>query len=305
MPALSGVIPPIITPLTSDRQVDTGSLRCLVAAMATTGIQGLLVLGSTGEGAHLLADEQDEVVATAVAAAGELPVVANAVADNTRAAAAAAARFKQAGAHTILAPPPLAFGLSQQELASHFEAVADAAGEPVLAYHVPSRVPTPVTADLVGELVRRGVLTGIKDSSGDLEAHRRTTMAVAGTDATLLTGSEGGIDLAFMAGFSGSIPGLANIYPVTEVALCEAAAAGRWAQAKALQEELVRRTAVYFGPVGASNFSATAVGSLKYALASAGVIASPALTVPFLDLNADARAYVDKHLAGAPVEVPA
>ncbi|NHB85118.1 hypothetical protein G7085_12160 [Tessaracoccus sp. HDW20] len=89
---------------------------------------------------------------------------------------------------------------------------------------------------LLGTLASEGILLGVKDSSGDLDNHRREAMALAEVGGVGYSGSETCIDMAVLAGFTGSIPGLANVYPRTELAVIEAAREGRWPEARRLQE---------------------------------------------------------------------
>lgn len=299
---MGGVVPPMITPLRPDRSVDTASVTRLTRALSAAGTTGIMVLGSTGEGPNLSFEDSEAVVSTAVQAS-DLPVMANAVAATTREAAAKAKRWKALGAAAIMAPPPLAFGLSQDELAGHFTVVAEAAGEPILAYHVPSRVPTGVTPQLVGELLRRGVLIGVKDSSGDLENHRRTAMSSLGTGAMLYTGSETAVDLAVQAGFTGSVPGLSNLYPRAEVAVLQAAMDHRWEEARRLQEAIFPLLDVYFGPQGSGGFVSAAIGGMKAALAHVGLIDNAAVTVPLTDPSPELMAHVANHLLKHPADV--
>jgi 4-hydroxy-tetrahydrodipicolinate synthase len=274
------VVPPLVTPLTPDGKVDRPSLRRLVQHVIEAGASGVLVLGSTGEGGHLLPEEQEAVVATA-AGATDREVMVNVPALHTRQAAELAGRFAAAGARSLLVPPPSMFPLSQSELADHYATVVEAGRLPTLAYHVPARVPTPVGAALLGELVAKGVLVGVKDSSGDLAGHRAEALALASVPAArLLTGSEVCIDAAFQVGFTGAVPGLANVFTELHRALVDAAADGDLTTAWEVQNRLAHLHRIYEGPVGAASFTAAAIGALKVALVERGVIESAAMTPP-------------------------
>lgn len=296
-----GVVPPLVTPLTPDGRVDGESLVRLVRHVLDAGAAGVLVLGSTGEGGHLLPEEQATVVGVAADASGGRPVMAGVPAMNTRHARALGGQLAAAGAGCLLVPPPLALDLSQEELAAHYRTVAS--GVPVVAYHVPSRVPTPVGAELVGRLAAEGVLAGVKDSSGDLAGHRTTTLATEGVPGFVrLTGSETAIDAALLMGFGGTVAGLGNVWPERHAALVRAARDGDWAAARARQEDLTRLTALYDGPRGTAGGTATALGALKEALVRRGVIASATLTAPFGAPGPELRDHVRTVLAAADEE---
>ncbi|WP_433608013.1 dihydrodipicolinate synthase family protein [Dactylosporangium sp. CA-139114] len=286
------VVPPLITPLTAAGAPDLPSLDRLVRHVVAEGADGVLVLGSTGEGGHLLPAEQEAVVATAAATGHE--VMAGVPALNTRQAAQLAARFAAAGAHTLLVPPPSMFPLAPAELAAHFATVAEAGGRPVIAYHVPSRVPSPVGPALLADLVAKGVLAGVKDSSGDLGGHRAAVLAV-GRDTPgvrLLTGSETCVDAALQLGFTGAVPGLANVFTALHRALADAAGRGEWAEARRRQDRLAYLHRIYEGPHGEASFTAGAIGALKTALVELGVIETATLSAPFVQVGAEAAGHV-------------
>lgn len=296
-----GVVPPMITPLRPDHSVDTDAVARLVHALAAAGTSGVMVLGSTGEGPNLSMGDSEAVVGAA--AQCDHPVMAAAIGATTRDVAARARLWKSLGARAIMAPPPLGFELSQSELAWHFSAVAEAAGEPIFAYHVPSRIPSGSTPGLMGDLVRRGVLLGLKDSSGDMENHRRTAMATEGSGAILYTGTEATVDLAIQSGFTGTIPGLANLYPRAEVELLESAMDHRWDEARQQQSAIVPLMNVYFGPRGAAGLVATIIGGIKAALFHSGLIDHPTLSAPLSDPSPELLAHVERHMVMYPADI--
>ena len=74
--ALTGVIPPVCTPLTPDFEVDTASLTRLVDHLLAGGVDGLFVLGSTSEVAFLTDAHRKVVLDTVVGhVAGQVPVL--------------------------------------------------------------------------------------------------------------------------------------------------------------------------------------------------------------------------------------
>ena len=165
---LTGVIPPVCTPLTPDHQVDTASLVRLVDHLIDGGVSGLFVLGSTSEVAYLPDGHRRVVLDTVVGhVAGRLPVLAGVidmttlrVIDHVRTAVAA-------GVDGIVVTAPFYTRTHPAEIDNHFRMVAAAAGLPVFAYDLPVAVHSKLGADLVLQLAADGVLAGLKDSSGD------------------------------------------------------------------------------------------------------------------------------------------
>ncbi|MGW1652103.1 dihydrodipicolinate synthase family protein [Streptomyces atratus] len=80
-PRHCGVIPPVVTPLTADGEIDRPSLERVVGHLLDGGVSGLFALGSSGETAYLTPGQQDEVIEViTAAAAGQVPVLVRLVA---------------------------------------------------------------------------------------------------------------------------------------------------------------------------------------------------------------------------------
>lgn len=272
----AGVIVPMVTPLSPDGTVDADSTASLSRFLIDAGVDGLLVLGSTGENSALSRDERRRAVSAVVAgAAGRVHVMAGVPSLGTADAAVDATEYATLGADSVLLPAPSGFALSQDELADHFRAVATAARLPISAYHVPSRVHVNLGDDLLVALAKDGVITGIKDSSGNLGAARARSerLREEGLQIGHFTGSEECIDGFFLGGGSGCVPGLANVVPQLHVALARSAAAGDWPAASKLQAKLIPVLEVYSHPVPGGSFIAQVFAGLKEALVQLGVIA--------------------------------
>ncbi|MEV6014897.1 dihydrodipicolinate synthase family protein [Streptomyces sp. NPDC051997] len=302
---LTGVVPPVCTPLTPDREVDVPSLTRLIDHLVDAGVHGLFVLGSTSEVAYLTDAQRRLVVETTVAhVAGGLPVLAGAIDMTTPRVLEHAHTARAAGADAIVVTAPFYTRTHPAEIARHFRLVAARAGLPVFAYDLPASVHSKLGPDLVLELAADGVLAGLKDSSGDLGGFRavvtgaRTRPGVGGF--TALTGSEVVVDSALALGADGVVPGLANVDPVGYVRLYELCAAGDWERARAEQERLCE----LFGLVGAGDparmgGSSSALGAFKAALRLRGVIDCPATAEPQVPLSPGEVERVGKYLASA------
>ncbi|WP_433473711.1 dihydrodipicolinate synthase family protein [Spirillospora sp. CA-142024] len=300
---LSGVVPPVCTPLTPDREVDTASLTRLVDHLLAGGVHGLFVLGSSSETAFLPDRHRRTALDTVLGhVAGRVPVLAGVidmtaprVADHARAAA-------EAGADAVVATAPFYTRTHPAEIAVHFRTVAEAADVPLYAYDLPVSVHSKLTADLLLDLAAEGVLAGLKDSSGD-EAGLREVI-IGRRDRGLrsfavLTGSELTVDAALWMGADGVVPGLGNVDPHGYVRLYEAAARGDWETARAEQERLFRlfRLVHVGGPhMGRSS---SALGAFKAALFLRGVIDHPTTALPQIPLDDDDISRVKTYLSEA------
>ncbi len=299
---LTGVIPPVCTPLTPDHSVDTASLVRLVDHLIDGGVSGLFVLGSTSEVAYLPDGHRKVVLDTVIGhVAGRLPVLAGVidtatlrVIDHVRTAVAA-------GVDGIVVTAPFYTRTHPAEIDKHFRMVAAAAKLPVFAYDLPVSVHSKLGADLVLQLAADGVLAGLKDSSGD-EGNLRNVILGARdlTTFSILTGSELTVDNALWMGADGVVPGLGNVDPHGYVNLFNHATAGKWEDARAEQERLVRLfDLVRVGDPARMGPSSSALGAFKAALQLRGVIEHGVMAPPQIPLNADEIAQVEKYLIAA------
>ncbi|GGZ18856.1 dihydrodipicolinate synthase family protein [Streptomyces poonensis] len=303
---LTGVVPPVCTPLTPEREVDVDSLVRLVDHLVDAGVHGLFVLGSSSEAAYLTDRQRRLVVETAVArVAGRLPVLAGVIDMTTPRVLDQVRSVTGAGADAVVATAPFYTTTHPAEIARHFRLIAAGSPVPVVAYDIPVAVHTGLDADLVLDLAAEGVLAGLKDSSGDLAGFRavvtgaRTRQDITGFSA--LTGSELLVDTALALGADGAVPGLANVDPAGYVRLYDLCRAGDMERARAEQERLCALFRMV--GVGASDGrmggSSSALGAFKAALRLRGVIACEATAEPQVPLSPGEAERVGKYLAAA------
>ena len=129
--ALTGVVPPLISPLTESGDVDGEATGALAEHVLGGGCSGLFVLGGCGEGAWLTTAQRDGVVrAAATAAAGRVPVLAGVMLPATGPAAEAARSARDEGADAVVVGSPYYFGVDGEAHRRHVEAVIEAAAFP-------------------------------------------------------------------------------------------------------------------------------------------------------------------------------
>ena len=297
---LTGVIPPVCTPLTPAGAVDTRSLTRLVDHLAGAGVDGLFVLGSSSEAAYLTDHQRRLVVETVTRhVAGALPVLAGAIDMTTPRVLAHAETALAAGADAVVATAPFYARTHPVEIARHFQLIAKHTGAPLLAYDLPSSVHSKLEADLVLGLAADGTLAGLKDSSGD-QATLRSVAIGAPDGFSVLTGSELLVDTALQFGAHGVVPGLGNVDPHGYVRIVRHAAAGEWDLARAEQERLLALFAmVDAAPPERMGRGSAAIGAFKAALRLLGVIDHATTAEPQVPLSADEEARVAELLRAA------
>lgn len=292
-PRFTGVIPPVVTPLTAAGAVDVASLERLLGRLLDAGCHGIFALGSSGETVYLTDAQRDLALETIVkTVAGQVPVIAGCIEPTTPRVVERAAASVTLGADAIVTTAPYYTIVGPHEVERHFRAIRGAVDGPLLAYDIPVCVHSKLSVDLVLGLAADGVIQGVKDSSGDDVAFRQLLLRVVeelpGSDFAALTGHEVVVDAMMLAGAAGAVPGLANVDPAGYVRLHEACVAGDWVSARVEQERLVR----LFRIVDAADPATTAgstrgVGAFKTALALLGVIESNAVSLPMRALQGD------------------
>lgn len=253
---LAGVFVPIVTNF-DDVTGDVAPVRFRenLRRWVEQPIDGLVLFGSTGEGALLDDDEKATLMrfAREVVPAG-MPLIAGAGAESTRATIRQIGTLAAAGADLVLVKPPWYFGsvLQPAALLDHFRAVADAAPIPVLVYHIPKYTKVTLEAGLVAELMRHPNIAGLKDSSGDIKRLADYTSACP-DGCRLFVGSGSLLYTALELGAAGGIVAVGNFAASLCAELVRAFRAGQTRRAGELQgplAELNREIVATWGPVG-------------------------------------------------------
>ena len=285
-PGIGGALTALVTPFTLDGALDDPAFRRLVSWQVLSGIDGLVPCGTTGEAPTLSQAERERLIEITVEVAATRPVrrrvtvVAGTGTNDTDATIRATRRAAELGADAALVVAPYYNRPDQRMLESHFRAVADEGGLPVVVYNVPSRTGTNVEADTFLRLAAHPRIVAVKEASGNLEQiaricreRPRNVAVLAGDDAwtlpILALGGDGVVSVA-----SNEIPG-------EMVALCAAARTGDWALARRIHERWL--------PLMLANFrGAPNPVPAKAALALMG-LASGSVRRPLLPLDDDAR----------------
>lgn len=211
---IHGVIPPIVTPTTSDEKVNEKVLGEIVDHIIAGGVHGILSLGSNGEFYGLSREEQEKAAyVTIEKAAGRVPVYLGIADITTRECVRWAKQAESMGAKAISVLHPMFIGPNDEEMYQHFKAVAEATDLPVVLYNNPDRMRCGLSANLVDRLADIPNIVGVKESSGDMtltaELIRRTRdrdfKVIAGRDILILS--------TLLYGGAGTVASSANVVP--------------------------------------------------------------------------------------------
>jgi 4-hydroxy-tetrahydrodipicolinate synthase len=282
-PWISGIIPPVCTPFTSELEVDVPSLERLIGFLLEEGVSGVFMLGSSGETAYLKDGQRDVVVEVTVkTVAGQVPVLAGLIDMTTSRMIEHAARALGLGADAVVATAPFYAQVTEPpEVLRHFRALKAACGAPLLAYDIPVAVHSKLGVNELVTLAGDRVIDGLKDSSGDIAGMREVIVGTRSLpEFAIFTGSELTIDCAMQLGASGSVPGLGNVDPRGFVELYRSCRAGQWDQARTQQERLMTLFNITRCAQPGKGRSASGLGGFKTALMLRGIIATNAMALP-------------------------
>ncbi len=217
-----GIIPAMVTPITSNGKINTGALRRLTNYLIEGGVHGLFPVGSQGEFYALTFDEKKTVIETVVdETRGRVPVYAGTGAITTREAIGLTQMAEKAGVNAVSVLTPYFIHPNETELFEFYRAVASSTRLPVILYNNPGRTGVTISASFVVRASKIDNIVGIKDSSGDLtltaEYIRRTdeTFSVLAGRDTLIYGT-------LCYGGKGAIAATANVAPKIIVEIYEA-----------------------------------------------------------------------------------
>jgi 4-hydroxy-tetrahydrodipicolinate synthase len=257
-----GSLVALITPMQADGSLDLKAFTDFVEWQITEGTQGLIPVGTTGESPTLTHTEHNQVVEACIAAAkGRVPVIAGTGSNSTAEAIGLTRHAKEAGADAALVVTPYYNKPTQEGLYRHYMAIADAVALPIIIYNIPGRSVVDMSVETMARLAKHPNIVGVKDATANLTRPLHTTIA-CGPEFCQLSGEDHTAVAYLAAGGHGCISVTANIAPRLCREMHDAWAAGRVAEAMAIQHRLV--------PVHDAMFCETSPGPVKHAASLLG-----------------------------------
>lgn len=267
---LTGIVPPLVTPLTDRDTLDVAGFEALIERLILGGVGGLFILGTTGEGPSLSYRLRREVISLACKAAqGRVPVLVGITDTAFVESVNLAKHAAEVGAQALVAAPPYYLPEGQPELIEYIRHLVPELPLPFFLYNMPSLTKVSFEVETVRALMDDPKIHGIKDSSGNMTYfHRLCALARGREDWSLLMGPEELLLDAVLAGGHGGVNGGANVFPELYVALYRATAAGDLVRARALHG-MVMEVSTRLYHVG--RHSSAIIKGLKCALSIEGV----------------------------------
>ena len=234
----TGMATAIVTPMTADG-IDYEALGRFLEFQIENGINGIVVMGTTGENATIEPEDQKKVIAyTVEKVAKRVPVIAGTGTNNTEHVLHNTRAACEVGADAILVVTPYYNKGTQKGLITHFTAVADASSVPVILYNVPSRTGVNLLPKTVAELAKHPNIVAIKEASGSM-AQLVELMALCGDQIDVYSGEDALTVPMLAMGAAGTISVLSNVAPKESVAMTDAFFAGKIEEAAQWQCKLL------------------------------------------------------------------
>jgi 4-hydroxy-tetrahydrodipicolinate synthase len=251
---ITGIIPPVITPMLADEDLDLPRLRWFLDRLIDAGVHGVFVLGTNSEFYALDEEEKRQVIATTVAHVNKrVPVFAGTGAESTREAVRLTRMAEKEGADGVSVITPYFISPNQQEIFDHYRRVAESTSLPVVLYNNPSTCGgLKIDPETVARLAEVPNILGVKDSSGDLQ-NTQEYIKLVPPRFSVLMGRDTLLFPALMMGARGAVPATGNIAPKLLVEIYERHRKGDLEGSRAAQLRLnpLRMALTYCTPPGA------------------------------------------------------
>ncbi|MBR6090727.1 MAG: 4-hydroxy-tetrahydrodipicolinate synthase [Anaerolineaceae bacterium] len=233
-----GAATALVTPLTASG-VDYESFGRLIDWQIESGINALVIAGTTGEGSTLSDEEHREVMRYAAQrTAGRVPLIAGTGSNDTNYAISLSQEACELGYDALLCVTPYYNKATQRGLVEMYTAIANAVDKPLILYNVPSRTGVNIEPSTYDILADHPNITGIKEANGNIAKIVETAGIVKGR-LDIWSGNDDQITPILAMGGAGVISVLSNVMPKETVEICTRFFSGNVEGSADLQCELM------------------------------------------------------------------
>ncbi len=221
-PIFRGVATALITPF-KDGAVDYEAFGKFVDWQIESGVDALVVCGTTGEGSTLTDEEHRECIKFVVdKTAGRVPVIAGTGSNDTAYALDLSKHACELGADALLVVTPYYNKATQAGLIEMFTKIADVSTKPIILYNVPSRTGVNIAPATYEALMNHPRIAAIKEANGDVVSVC-DTLGRVGENMTVYSGNDDQITAIMALGGQGVISVLSNVIPKETAEIAHAA----------------------------------------------------------------------------------
>jgi len=280
---IEGIVPPLVTPLINSNLLDKAGLERLIEHVIAGGVQGIFILGTTGEMSRLSHELKKEMIRTSCKIVDKrIPVLVGITDTSIHETLRLENMANEAGADAVVLAPPFYYHVEQNELLDYYLEVAESINLPLFLYNMPSRTNIIIEIDTIIQAAKHPRIHGIKDSSGDLIYVQNLIYSLNGLDAfSVFIGPEEIMAQSVMLGARGGVSGGANLYPRLFVEMYKASKARNLEVVHDLQQIVTQiSNTLYRVGVNQPNFTKI----IKEALTQKG-ICGPYMEKPYIPFS--------------------
>ena len=295
-----GIIPPMITPLTKKKSIDHVAVEKIIDHLLIGGVNGLFILGSTGEAQSLSYKlRQDLILRVCKYINNRKPILVGITDTSIEESLKLAEYAYKSGAHAVVSAPPYYYACNQEELVSFYTLLADELPLPLFLYNMPTHTKVNFNTGTIEKLSKHKNIIGLKDSSGDLIYFQKIIQLLKEKPVfTLLTGPEELLMQSILSGAHGGVSGGANMFPGLYVAMYEASVGKNFERMSSLQEKIIKISSSIYS-IG--NSPAKYLQGVKCALSLMG-ICNDTMAPPYTSFGNKERELVRKSLEKLNIE---
>ena len=167
-PPFGRLITAMVTPFSKSGEIDWAGVEKIAAQLVSTGHDGIVLNGTTGEAPTTSDDEKDQIIKAVRKVVGDkIKIVAGAGNNETSHSVEQAQRAAKAGADGLLVVTPYYNKPPQAGIQAHFTAMADATDLPLMMYDIPGRTGVEIESDTIVKLAEHKNIVALKDAKGN------------------------------------------------------------------------------------------------------------------------------------------
>jgi 4-hydroxy-tetrahydrodipicolinate synthase len=284
-----GTFTALVTPFTSSDAIDFEAFDRLLHLQIAGGVQGVVLLGTTGESPTVTDSERDELTRfTVKRAKGRMLVVVGTGSNSTSVSIAHSRHAAELGADALLIVNPYYNKPTQAGLLAHFRAIADAVSVPIILYNIAGRTGINLNTDTLVQLAEHARIIGVKEASGDIP-QMMNVLDRTPDDFLVLSGDDMLTFPLLALGGDGVVSVLSNLLPAEVSSMVAAAANGDWDKARQIHFRLL--------PMLHACLIETNPIPIKTALALRGIVREQ-FRLPLCPMQSHNRRTLEELLAG-------
>ena len=287
--SLSGIVPPMITPLRDRDALDIAGFERLVEHIIGGGVHGLFILDTSGEGPGLSYRLRREVIERVYKQVhGRIPVLVGITDTAFTESIAIACYVADAGAQAVVSAGPYYLPVAQPELLDYVNRLTQDQPLPLFIYNMPQLTKVHFEPETLRQLSHLEKIVGLKDSSADLVYFDKlVALKKDRPDWSVLVGPEHLLTETMRRGGDGGVNGGAKFHPSLFVQLFQAVKSGDAARVSTLQEKLLCLVAIY----SVGQHASAVIKGMKCACSLLG-ICDDLMAEPFEKFRAPERAKI-------------